>query len=175
MPLLCLSDARMMPGLSPLLRARVSICLTRRRPRSCLLGIPDPADHVRGGADPVGAGQVLQPPCRVVITSPLGERPDAGHVAGVMYVVGSIDVIAGLIVLISPKWGSLLVAAWLGGIIVNLLTIDPPRYHDIAARDLAAYPEPARDRVRGNHRRGGIAPPQGSRLIAHRPAMPVTR
>jgi hypothetical protein len=54
-----------------------------------------------------------------------------------MYVVGGIEIIAGVIVLISPKWGSLLVAAWLGGIIVNLLTIDPPRYYDIAARDFA--------------------------------------
>jgi uncharacterized membrane protein YphA (DoxX/SURF4 family) len=54
-----------------------------------------------------------------------------------MYVVGGIEILAGLVVLISPKWGSLLVAAWLGGIIVNLLTIDPPRYYDIAARDFA--------------------------------------
>jgi uncharacterized membrane protein YphA (DoxX/SURF4 family) len=54
-----------------------------------------------------------------------------------MYVVGGIEIVAGLLVLISPKWGSLIVAAWLGGIIVNLLTIDPPRYYDIAARDFA--------------------------------------
>jgi uncharacterized membrane protein YphA (DoxX/SURF4 family) len=54
-----------------------------------------------------------------------------------MYVVGAIEIVAGIVVLISPKWGSLLVAAWLGGIIVNLLTLDPPRYYDIAARDFA--------------------------------------
>lgn len=54
-----------------------------------------------------------------------------------MYVVGAIEILAGLVVLVSPKWGSLLVAAWLAGIIVNLLTYDPPRYYDIAARDLA--------------------------------------
>lgn len=42
-----------------------------------------------------------------------------------MYVV--IEIAAGLIVLISSKWGSLMVAALLGEIIVNLLTIDPPR------------------------------------------------
>jgi hypothetical protein len=54
-----------------------------------------------------------------------------------MYVVGAIEIIAGLVVLVSPTWGSLLVAAWLGGIIVNLMTYDPPRYYDIAARDLA--------------------------------------
>jgi uncharacterized membrane protein YphA (DoxX/SURF4 family) len=54
-----------------------------------------------------------------------------------MYVVGAIEIVAGIVVLISPKWGSLLVAAWLAGIIVNLLTLDPPRYYDIAARDFA--------------------------------------
>jgi uncharacterized membrane protein YphA (DoxX/SURF4 family) len=54
-----------------------------------------------------------------------------------MYVVGVIEIVAGIVVLISPKWGSLLVAAWLAGIIVNLLTLDPPRYYDIAARDFA--------------------------------------
>jgi DoxX-like protein len=54
-----------------------------------------------------------------------------------MYVVGAIEIVAGIVVLISPKWGSLLVAAWLAGIIVNLLTLDPPKYYDIAARDFA--------------------------------------
>ena len=54
-----------------------------------------------------------------------------------MYVVGGIEILAGVVVLVSPKWGSLLVAAWLAGIIVNLLTFDPPRYYDVAARDLA--------------------------------------
>jgi uncharacterized membrane protein YphA (DoxX/SURF4 family) len=54
-----------------------------------------------------------------------------------MYVVGAIEIVAGIVVLISPKWGSLLVAAWLAGIIANLLTLDPPRYYDIAARDFA--------------------------------------
>jgi hypothetical protein len=53
-----------------------------------------------------------------------------------MYVVGAIEIAAGLLVLISPRWGSLLVAAWLVGIIVNLLTANPPRFYDIALRDL---------------------------------------
>jgi uncharacterized membrane protein YphA (DoxX/SURF4 family) len=60
-----------------------------------------------------------------------------GNAQEFMYVVGAVEIVAGLVVLISPKWGSLLVAAWLAGIIVNLLTLDPPRYYDIAARDLA--------------------------------------
>jgi uncharacterized membrane protein YphA (DoxX/SURF4 family) len=52
-----------------------------------------------------------------------------------MYVVGAIEIAAGIAVLISPKWGSLIVAAWLAGIIVNLLTAEPPEYYDIALRD----------------------------------------
>jgi uncharacterized membrane protein YphA (DoxX/SURF4 family) len=52
-----------------------------------------------------------------------------------MLAVGVIEIAAGIVVLISPKWGSLLVAAWLGGIVVNLLTFDPPRFYDIALRD----------------------------------------
>ena len=52
-----------------------------------------------------------------------------------MYVVGGIEILAGLLVLISPKWGSLVVAAWLAAIIVNLLTLNPPRYYDVALRD----------------------------------------
>jgi hypothetical protein len=36
---------------------------------------------------------------------------------------------------VSPKWGSLVVAVWLAGIIVNLLTAGPPEYYDIALRD----------------------------------------
>src|SRR5438094_10014607 len=42
--------------------------------------------------------------------------PGTAHQA--MYVVGVIEVIAGLVVALRPKYGSLLVAAWLAGIIV---------------------------------------------------------
>jgi uncharacterized membrane protein YphA (DoxX/SURF4 family) len=52
-----------------------------------------------------------------------------------MYVVGAIEILAGLIVALSPRWGSLVVAGWLGGIILNLLTANPPEYYDIALRD----------------------------------------
>jgi uncharacterized membrane protein YphA (DoxX/SURF4 family) len=52
-----------------------------------------------------------------------------------MYVVGAIEIVAGLVVLFSPRWGSLLVAVWLGAIIVNLVTAEPPEYYDIALRD----------------------------------------
>ena len=50
-----------------------------------------------------------------------------------MYAVGAIEIVAGLIVALWPRFGGYLVAAWLAGIIVNLLLI--PGYYDIALRD----------------------------------------
>jgi uncharacterized membrane protein YphA (DoxX/SURF4 family) len=50
-----------------------------------------------------------------------------------MYVVGVIEIVAGILVAVRPKWGGLVVAAWLLGIIVNLLTLSG--YYDIALRD----------------------------------------
>ena len=50
-----------------------------------------------------------------------------------MYVVGVVEIIAGVVVALLPRYGALLVAAWLAGIIVNLLLI--PGYYDIALRD----------------------------------------
>jgi uncharacterized membrane protein YphA (DoxX/SURF4 family) len=50
-----------------------------------------------------------------------------------MYIVGVVEVVAGLVVLASPRFGGLLVAAWLGGIIINLLLRGG--YGDIALRD----------------------------------------
>ena len=52
-----------------------------------------------------------------------------------MYVVGGIEIAAGLIVLFAPRIGAFIVAAWLFGIVVNLLTYDAPQYYDIALRD----------------------------------------
>jgi uncharacterized membrane protein YphA (DoxX/SURF4 family) len=52
-----------------------------------------------------------------------------------MYFVGGVEILAGLLVLIAPRIGAFVVAAWLGGIVVNLLTKNPPQYYDIALRD----------------------------------------
>jgi len=52
-----------------------------------------------------------------------------------MYVVGAIEIVAGIVVAVKPKFGGYLVAAWLAGIVVNLLTYDPAKYYDIALRD----------------------------------------
>jgi hypothetical protein len=67
--------------------------------------------------------------------APWIDRIVPGSAQDFMYVVGAIEIVAGIAVLISPKWGSLIVAAWLAGIIVNLLTAEPPEYYDIALRD----------------------------------------
>jgi uncharacterized membrane protein YphA (DoxX/SURF4 family) len=51
-----------------------------------------------------------------------------------MYVVGVIEVIAGILVALHARLGAVVVAAWLAGIIVNLLLI--PGFYDIALRDV---------------------------------------
>ncbi|MFE4580003.1 hypothetical protein [Streptomyces chartreusis] len=56
-----------------------------------------------------------------------------GSAQDAMYAVGVIEIIAGLVVAVAPRFGGWLVAGWLAGIIVNLLTI--PDYYDIALRD----------------------------------------
>src|SRR6478736_1595614 len=50
-----------------------------------------------------------------------------------MSIVGVIEVVAGAVVAVAPRYGSVLVAGWLGGIIVNLLLVGG--YGDIALRD----------------------------------------
>jgi uncharacterized membrane protein YphA (DoxX/SURF4 family) len=50
-----------------------------------------------------------------------------------MYLVGVIEIVAGVLVAVSPRIGGWVVAAWLAGIIVDLLTLSG--YYDIALRD----------------------------------------
>jgi hypothetical protein len=57
-----------------------------------------------------------------------------GSAQDAMYAVGAIEILAGLIVLVVPRFGGLLVAAWLGGIIVSLLLAGG--YGDIVLRDV---------------------------------------
>ena len=56
-----------------------------------------------------------------------------GSAQDAMYTVGVVEILAGIVVLISPRFGGLLVAGWLGGIIVSLLLVGG--YGDIALRD----------------------------------------
>jgi hypothetical protein len=62
-----------------------------------------------------------------------------GSAQDFMYFVGVVEIVAGLTVLFLPWIGGFLVAGWLGGIIVNLLTVDPPQYYDIALRDFGLF------------------------------------
>ena len=56
-----------------------------------------------------------------------------GSAQDAMYMVGVVEIVAGLLVAINPRIGGLVVAAWLAGIIVNLLLVGG--YGDIALRD----------------------------------------
>jgi hypothetical protein len=56
-----------------------------------------------------------------------------GNADTAMSIVGVIEIVAGVVVALAPRYGSLLVAGWLGGIIVNLLLLGG--YGDVALRD----------------------------------------
>ncbi len=56
-----------------------------------------------------------------------------GNAHQAMLIVGVIEIVAGLVVALRPMFGGYLVAAWLGGIIVNLLL--QADFYDIALRD----------------------------------------
>ena len=56
-----------------------------------------------------------------------------------MYFVGAVEIAAGLAVGLLPWIGAWLVAGWLGLIVVNLLTANPPEYYDIALRDVGLF------------------------------------
>lgn len=62
--------------------------------------------------------------------APLGGQP-------FMYVVGVVEIIVGVTVLIVPRYGALLLAAWLAFIIANLLLL--PGYFDVALRDSVLF------------------------------------
>lgn len=56
-----------------------------------------------------------------------------GSAATAMHLVGVVEIVAGVFVALKPRYGAYVVAAWLGGIILNLLTHSG--YYDIALRD----------------------------------------
>jgi uncharacterized membrane protein YphA (DoxX/SURF4 family) len=56
-----------------------------------------------------------------------------GSAATAMHLVGIVEIVAGIFVALKPRYGAYIVAAWLGGIILNLLTYSG--YYDIALRD----------------------------------------
>ena len=50
-----------------------------------------------------------------------------------MYFVGATEILAGVIVALKARYGAYIVAAWLGGIVINLPSHSG--YYDIALRD----------------------------------------
>ena len=87
--------------------------------------------------------------------APAIDRLVPGSAAGAMLAVGVVEIVAGLVVALRPKVGGYLVAAWLAGIIGNLLLLGD--HYDVALRDfglllaalalarLATAFQPARD------------------------------
>jgi hypothetical protein len=65
--------------------------------------------------------------------APWIDRLVPGTAQQAMYAVGVVEVLAGIVVAVRPRWGGWLVAAWLAGIILNLLTL--PGFYDVALRD----------------------------------------
>ena len=52
----------------------------------------------------------------------------------VMYGVGGVEIAAGLLVLLKPRYAAYVVAAWLLGIVVNLFSYG--QWYDVGVRDL---------------------------------------
>jgi hypothetical protein len=66
--------------------------------------------------------------------APTIDRLVPGSASGAMLAVGVVEIVAGLVVAVRPKVGGYLVAAWLAGIIGNLVLLGG--HYDIALRDL---------------------------------------
>ncbi len=56
-----------------------------------------------------------------------------GSASTAMHLVGIVEIVAGVFVALKPRYGAYVVAAWLAGIIIDLLTYSG--YYDIALRD----------------------------------------
>ena len=51
-----------------------------------------------------------------------------------MYFVGVVEIVAGVLVLLKPRYAAYVVAAWLAGIVINLFSYG--EWYDVAVRDL---------------------------------------
>jgi hypothetical protein len=65
--------------------------------------------------------------------APTIDRMVPGSATSAMLAVGVVEIVAGLVVAVRPKIGGYLVAAWLAGIITNLLLLGD--HYDVALRD----------------------------------------
>ena len=69
----------------------------------------------------------------IAYLAPAIDRLIPGSASGAMLAVGVVEIVAGLVVAVRPKVGGYLVAAWLAGIIGNLLLLGD--HYDVALRD----------------------------------------
>jgi uncharacterized membrane protein YphA (DoxX/SURF4 family) len=51
-----------------------------------------------------------------------------------MYAVGVVEIVAGVLVLLKPRYAAYIVAAWLAGIVINLFSYG--EYWDVGVRDV---------------------------------------
>jgi hypothetical protein len=72
--------------------------------------------------------QYLAPPVERLL-------PMSGH--AFMLLVGIVEILAGFVVALRPRVGAWIVAAWVFGIIVDLLLV--PGYFDVALRDFGLF------------------------------------
>jgi hypothetical protein len=68
-----------------------------------------------------------------IYLAPAVDRLVPGGATSAMLAVGVAEIVAGLVVAVRPKVGGYLVAAWLAGIITNLLLLGD--HYDVALRD----------------------------------------
>jgi hypothetical protein len=81
-----------------------------------------------------------------------------GSGSDAMHLVGVVEIVAGLVVAVRPRYGGPLVAAWLGGIIINLLTLSG--YYDVALRDFGLMLGALTlTRLAWTYDRGGVSKP----------------
>ena len=91
------------------------------------------------------------------------EERSQGTAQQAMYAVGVVEIVAGLVVAVVPRYGAWLVAAWLVGIIVNLLTLSG--FYDVALRDFGVSNSPSTKFCRTRMR------PAGQSTSCHRSAI----
>jgi hypothetical protein len=60
-----------------------------------------------------------------------------GNAHQAMLAIGVVEIVAGLFVAVKPRYGAYVVAAWLAGIIVNLLVLGD--FYDVALRDFGLF------------------------------------
>jgi uncharacterized membrane protein YphA (DoxX/SURF4 family) len=56
-----------------------------------------------------------------------------GNAYTAMHIIGVVEIVAGVLVFLKPRYGAYVVAAWLAGIVLDLVTYSG--YYDVALRD----------------------------------------